>query len=36
MFSDKERLSYVRADNPLSELLIPEWYKIAYISYLEF
>lgn len=36
MFSDKERLSYMSADNPLSELLILEWYKIVYMSYLEF
>ena len=34
MFSDKERLSYVNADNPLSEFLILECYKNVYTSYL--
>lgn len=34
MFSDKERLSYLNVDNPLSELLILELYKNVYTSYL--
>lgn len=34
MFSDKERLFYMKADNPLSEFLILEWYKNVYTSYL--
>jgi hypothetical protein len=34
MFSDKERLYYMNADNPLTELLILEWCKNVYTSYL--